>query len=284
MYLIESSSPFVPGERPSNSSDERILMCASKASGVMTSSAGFSFSSGLSAAKTQRVIPSRTTQERRNAFIDEVVRDVSTSPEMTRLLWRELSCMRQPLNFILSPLARGEGRVRNLFSSSRWLAATLSAFLRRAGGRFLFVFAFHADLFQERFDRLFPAKKFFDRHRNVASIALGINFLAQLHSGLLVEITVLRFFKNGCHIGGDRVGPGVTVVTGIVPIHAAEIGDEGRARVDREKNFFENRIGNRDAIVGRVHLLDDVTGNFPRRIAIISGERIEYFFVPDPVL
>src|SRR5439155_17643611 len=223
MYLIESSSPFVPGERPSNSSDERIFMCASKASGVMTSSAGFSFSSGLSAEKTQRVIPRRTTQERRNAFIDEVVRDVSTSPEMTRLLWRELSCMRQPLNLILSPLARGEGRVRNLFSSSRWLAATLSAFLRRAGGRFLFVFAFHADLLQERFDRLFPAKKFFDRHRNVASIALFVDFVAQLPTGLLVEITVLRFIKNGCHIGGDRVGPGVTVITGVVGIHVSEV-------------------------------------------------------------
>src|SRR5207249_1377808 len=51
MYLIDSSSPLVPGERPSNSSDERILMWASNASGVITSSAGLSFSSGLSAAK-----------------------------------------------------------------------------------------------------------------------------------------------------------------------------------------------------------------------------------------
>src|SRR5438477_345041 len=51
MYLIDSSSPLVPGARPSNSSDERILMWASNASGVMTSSAGLSFSSGVSAAK-----------------------------------------------------------------------------------------------------------------------------------------------------------------------------------------------------------------------------------------
>src|SRR5205809_4686547 len=51
MYLIDSSSPLVPGARPSNSSDERILMWASNASGVMTSSAGLSFSSGVSPAK-----------------------------------------------------------------------------------------------------------------------------------------------------------------------------------------------------------------------------------------
>src|SRR5207244_1393621 len=87
--------------------------------------------------------------------------------------------MRQPLTFILSPW-QGRGQGEGVFSPYRdGLATTLSAFLRRAGGRFLFVFAFHADLFQERFDRLFPAKKFFDRHRNVASIALLVNFVKQ---------------------------------------------------------------------------------------------------------
>src|SRR6266480_4918063 len=40
IYLTESSSPFVPGERPSNSFDARTLMCASNASGVIVSSAG----------------------------------------------------------------------------------------------------------------------------------------------------------------------------------------------------------------------------------------------------
>src|SRR5437879_12429927 len=115
--------------------------------------------------------------------------------------------MRQPLTFILSPW-QGRGQGEGVFSPCRdGLATTLSAFLRRAGGRFLFVFAFHADLFQERFDRLFPAKKFLDRHRNVASIALLVNLVAQLPTGLLVEMTVLRFYINSYHVRRDVVAP-----------------------------------------------------------------------------
>ena len=139
--------------------------------------------------------------------------------------------------------------------------------------------------------------------------------MAQLPTGLLVEITVLRFFKNGCHIGGDRVGPGVTVITGVVAIHVAEVCHERGAWIDRQKNLLENWIGNRDAIpsriflmrvvhgkierrerelaaiknassrfLGVVHLLDDVARDLFRRIAVIGGETVEHFFVPDPVL
>src|SRR5438876_5744615 len=78
MYLIDSSSPLLPGARPSNSSDERILMCASNASGVMTSSAGLSLSAGLSAAKREQEIPNARIQERRNVFITEILRELST--------------------------------------------------------------------------------------------------------------------------------------------------------------------------------------------------------------
>src|SRR5205085_5430550 len=76
MYLVERSSPFEPGARPSNSSDASVLMCASNASGVMTSSAGLSFSAGLSAAKREQEIPNARTQEKRNVFITEILRDL----------------------------------------------------------------------------------------------------------------------------------------------------------------------------------------------------------------
>src|ERR1700736_2633219 len=125
MYLIDSSSPLVPGERPSNSSDASVLICASKASGVMTSSAGFSFSAGLSAAESDNVAARTSQTTDRDVFIS--------------LLWR-----------------RSVG------------VAKLSAFLGRPGGRFLFVLRLDADLFQERFARLFAAEKFFDRHRHIA--------------------------------------------------------------------------------------------------------------------
>jgi hypothetical protein len=45
-----------------------------------------SFSSGLSAAKREIVLPRRRTQERINGFITEIVRDVSTSLDITMLL------------------------------------------------------------------------------------------------------------------------------------------------------------------------------------------------------
>src|SRR5256885_16656947 len=73
MYLMESSSPLEPGARPSNSSEARVLICASNASGVMTSSAGFSFSAGLSAAKRERAIPKKRKQEKRNVFMTKRV-------------------------------------------------------------------------------------------------------------------------------------------------------------------------------------------------------------------
>src|SRR5947208_2096820 len=80
-------------------------------------------------------------------------------------------------------------------------------------------------------DRLFAAEKFLDRHRDVAAVALRVNFLTQLRPSLFVEVPVLRFFKDGGHVGGDRVGPGVAVVTGVVAVHVAEISDEGCARI-----------------------------------------------------
>ena len=125
-------------------------------------------------------------------------------------------------------------------------------FLRRSGRLRLLVGGADADLFQERLNRLFAAEKFLDRNGDVAGIADFVNFVAQFQSRLFVEITVFRFFKNGRHVGGDRISPGIAVVTGIVTVHVAEVSHHRRARIDREKNFFQNRICDRNAIVGRV--------------------------------
>jgi hypothetical protein len=51
--------------------------------------------------------------------------------------------------------AAGACRSERLYNS-------LSAFLQRTGGRFLFIVGFDANLFQERLDRLFTAKEFLD--------------------------------------------------------------------------------------------------------------------------
>src|SRR6266404_8023722 len=162
MYLVERSSPFDPGARPSNSSDARILMCASNASGVMTSSAGLSFSSGLSAAKRENAIARNSVNDGKGFFMTQ-----------DSCGGRRLAC-------------------NSLTKQPRTAASTenLLSFLRRAGGRFLLVVRFYADLFQERLDRLLPPQKFLDRHRDVASIALRVDFAAQFHPGLFVLITL----------------------------------------------------------------------------------------------
>src|SRR5262249_19127193 len=295
MYLIDNSSPFDPGARPSNSSEARILMCESNASGVMTSSAGLSCSATLSSPKRDNTIAERTVTDRKSFF-------------MTQELCggRRRACnsltKQQPGTM---PVRLGPAATEELLS-----------FFRRTARRFLFlVAAFDADLFQERLNRLFAAEKLFDRHVDLAAIALRVNLVAQFHPGLFVLITARRLFENGRHVGGNRVGPGVTVITGIVPIHVAEIRDHRRARIDRQENFFENRVRNIHAIpfrafrmrvmhcevegsepklpaiknsggrqLGVVHLLNDLGRDLFRRIAIIGGESIENFLVPHPIL
>ncbi len=99
---------------------------------------------------------------------------------------------------------------------------------------------------------MFAAEEFFDRQCHVARIALFVNFVTQSRASLLVQIAIFRFFENGGHVLGNGIGPGVAVVAGVISVQVAEIGNERRARVDRQKNFFENWIRNRDAIVGPI--------------------------------
>src|SRR5437879_13570578 len=94
----------------------------------------------------------------------------------------------------------------------------LSAFVRRTGGSFLCLLRADTDLFQERLDGLFPAEELLDRNVDLTRIARLVNFAAQFHAGLFIEVTVLRFFKNCRHVGGDGISPGVAVVTGVVPV------------------------------------------------------------------
>src|ERR1700694_3896338 len=110
----------------------------------------------------------------------------------------------------------------------QFILLQLSALLRRSC-RSCLLFPADADLFQERLNRLFAAKEFLNGNSHVASVALLINLVAQSQSRLLVEIAVLRFLKNGRHVRGDRIGPGITVVTGIVAVQVSEVSHERRA-------------------------------------------------------
>src|ERR1043166_6162864 len=98
---------------------------------------------------------------------------------------------------------------------------TSSRFLRWLGG-LGFLFASDAELLQERLDRLFAAEEFFDRKGDIARVTRLVNFMAQFQTGLFVEIALLRFFKNGRHIGGDRVGPSVAVVARVIAVEVTE--------------------------------------------------------------
>jgi len=93
-------------------------------------------------------------------------------------------------------------------------ASTNSAMTLACFQRFRFAFAADADLFQEWIDRLFAAEEFFDRDIHVARITLLIDFLAQAHARVFVEITVFCLLKHCRHVGGDGIGPGVAVIAG----------------------------------------------------------------------
>src|SRR2546427_10753567 len=102
--------------------------------------------------------------------------------------------------------------------SRRGDSSTLSAFVRWTGRSFLGLLRADADLLQERLDGLFPAKELLDGNIDLARIAHLVNFATQFRAGLFIEVTVLRFFKNCCHVRGDGIRPGVAVVTGVVAI------------------------------------------------------------------
>src|SRR5216117_2589381 len=89
--------------------------------------------------------------------------------------------------------------------SRRGDRSTLSAFVRWPGGSFLRLLRADADLFQERLDGLFPAEEFLDGNVYLARIAHLVNFATQFHAGLFIEVTVLGFFKNCRHFGGDGI-------------------------------------------------------------------------------
>src|SRR6266516_6404751 len=89
MYSTESSSPFVPGARPSNSSDARILMCASKPSGVIASSAGCNRNANSSTARSDVALKQRIAADHRAIFItyaDVVAAFVSNAEHNTGAL------------------------------------------------------------------------------------------------------------------------------------------------------------------------------------------------------
>src|SRR5882724_6833649 len=71
MYLTESSSPFVPGARPSNSSDARILICASNPSGVIASSAGCKRNANSSTARHDMAAAQRIAAKQSAIFIHQ---------------------------------------------------------------------------------------------------------------------------------------------------------------------------------------------------------------------
>src|SRR5512133_1656996 len=212
MYWIESSSPFEPGARPSNSSEASILIWASNPSAVMASSAGFSRSVSESAANP-----------------------ISTNDRTIRMamIFIYFFCSGG-----LRPSQLGASAVRDRrYSSERNARSKAQLFVsrRRGSGGIRLT---DPDLFQKWLHRLFASEKLFNRFVDIARIAHCVNFISQPHSCTLVVITLRRAFKDRCHVGGDRIGPGITVVAGIVAIKISKVGDEGRARVDRKKHLF----------------------------------------------
>src|SRR5262245_33653015 len=97
-----------------------------------------------------------------------------------------------------------------------------------------------ADLFQEWGDGPLPAEEFFDGDVDVAGVAGFVDFSSQAGAGGSIEITFGRVFENGCHVGGDGVGPSVAVVAGVVVHQMTEVRDEGGVGNEWEEDFAQD--------------------------------------------
>src|SRR5439155_18486210 len=84
MYVTDRSSPFVPGERPSNSSDARTLMCASRPSGVIASSAGCRRSFNSSFPARDAVADKKIASNKREIFMLVLERRFATIANLSR--------------------------------------------------------------------------------------------------------------------------------------------------------------------------------------------------------
>src|SRR5438094_421073 len=83
----------------------------------------------------------------------------------------------------------------------------------------------------------------------IASSAQRVYFIAQPHSRLSIEIPFRCALENRCHVRRNRIRPSVSIVAGVIAVQMAEIRHERRAWVDWQKNFLQNRIRNRHAII-----------------------------------
>src|SRR5262249_28549426 len=120
---------------------------------------------------------------------------------------------------------------------------------------------------------------------------------------------------DGCHVGRNRIRPGITIVARIITGEMPEKGDKGCVWIDRQEVFWKDWIRYRDAIVGLTFRMDVVQGkidirkaelttikntnrsqfrllhfrdqlgrNLLRWVSIIGRKSVEDLFVPDPVL
>jgi len=138
---------------------------------------------------------------------------------------------------------QGRGQGEESFLLVAWISATLSAFLRRAGGRFLFVFAFHA-IFFRTVRPIVSGQEIFSIDIVTSRNRLARKFRGELPTGLLCEIPFLRFSKGSISAAIDQ--PSVTVITASKPFMWRSMSRTW-CLIDREK-LLENWIGNHDAI------------------------------------
>src|SRR6476646_909769 len=97
-----------------------------------------------------------------------------------------------------------------------------------------------------------------DGNVDVARAARSVDFLAQFHAGGLIEKSVRRTLENRCHVGRNRVRPGIAVVTGIVTREVTKERYKGGIGSDRKKILGEDRVRHCDRIIGLTFRMDVV--------------------------
>src|ERR1700756_4481301 len=110
--------------------------------------------------------------------------------------------------------------------------------------------------------------------KNGARIPRLIDFSAQPVTSGFIKVTVGGFFEHRGHVGGDGIGPRITIIAGVVPHQVSEIGNKSGVRGYWEENLAQNLVGQGQAVGGVVVVnlrMEHEVGQAEGKLAAITG-------------
>src|ERR1051326_6990157 len=89
-----------------------------------------------------------------------------------------------------------------------------------------------------------------------------------------VEVAVWRMLEDSGHVRGNGVGPGITVIAGVVVHQMSKVGDEGRLWRERKEHVAQDSIRERQGLFRIVVVnlrVERQVHQAERKLAAIAG-------------